>query len=252
MTRIDYFRPASSPRDLSSITESATMTNLALIAVLTLVVLLLLYLFFMNCRSARLRTVVREVEAEVAAKLRREAEIAGAVIEQLTSGTPTDQVIANYQLDRAAVLTHDRTEKPWAWDKDDLADWRNRELVRRSEDVNRKLIVPALASCLVVLAVAAVAITVCYNYLAPQDFQSIPTQSSESQTTLPTPLPLPPSSPSLPISTPPEPTTPDANPIAGSKLGASPDSPETNASDSALPEPVSPSISDDAPQGASQ
>ncbi len=224
------------------------MTNLTLIAILTLVALLLMNLFFMNRRSVRLRTVVREVEAEVASKLRREAEIAAAVIDQLTSGTPTDQVIANYQVDRAAVLTHDRTEKPWAWDKDDMAQWRKRELVRRSEDVNRKLIVPALGSCLVVLAVAAVAITVYYNHLAPQEFQSVQAQGIDSQATLPVPLLIPSSSPLPALSASSESVTADGSP----NLQTPPDSPETNASLSPLQVPVSLPQSDSPVQGISQ
>lgn len=149
------------------------MTNIALIAVLTVVLLLLLYLFFMNRRTAWLRAVVGDVEGELATKLSRESQLAHTVALQLTAGTPTDQVVAEYQRERASILAAARTDKSWAWDKDDLESWRKREVLRRSEEVNRKLVVPAIASCLVVLAVAAVTITVSYNYLAPHELDPV-------------------------------------------------------------------------------
>ena len=168
------------------------MTNIALIAVLTVVLLLLLYLFFMNRRATRLRTVADDVEAELAVKLRRDAEITGGVVAQLTGGIPTDQVVTEYQRERASVLVGDRTDKPWAWDQDELDRWRKRELRRRAEDVNRQLIVPAIASSLLVLAVAAVAITVTYNFLAPEQFDQVAEQDAniDTDTLVPTYDPL--------------------------------------------------------------
>lgn len=190
------------------------MTNLALIAVLGLLVLLLLYVFFMSRRAARLGAIAKDVQEEVAAKLRREAEATEVIVGQIAGGVPADRAITAYQNDRAAILAHDRTDKPWAWGPDDLDQWRKLETARRGEDVNRRLIVPALTSSLVVLAIAAVSITICYNSLTPDQIPSSTSFEAGGETPLPIPFGMPSGSPPTLPESPGAPDTRSATSIA--------------------------------------
>lgn len=181
---------------------------------LGLLSLLLQYIFFMSRRAARFGAIVKDVEDEVAAKLRREAEATAAVVDQVAAGVPADRAITAYQNDRAAILAHGRIEKPWAWGPDDLDRWRKLEFARRGEEVNRRLIVPALTSSLGVLAVAAVSITICYNSLTPDQIPSSTSFEAGGETPLPIPFGMPSGSPPTLPESPGAPDTRSATSIA--------------------------------------
>ncbi len=142
------------------------MTTMALIALLGVMALAILYVFFLGQRASRSAAVRESVEAEVAAKLRQHQEANTNLVEHIVGGVPVDTALGDYQKVVGAILTPDRATEPWNWNADDVERWKRTELHRRSEEVNRRLLLPAIGSSLLIVALTIVAATVYYNFMS--------------------------------------------------------------------------------------
>ena len=166
------------------------MTTMALIALLGVMALAILYVFFLGQRASRSAGVRESVEAEVGAKLRQQQEANTNLVEHIVGGVPVDTALTDYQKVASSILTPDRATEPWNWNADDLERWKKTELHRRNEEVNRKLLLPAIGSSLLIVALTIVAVTVYYNFMSSrQAFTS--SQSPATVTTASGTLPAP-------------------------------------------------------------
>lgn len=129
-----------------------------------------------------------------------------------------DQALAEYHKLRGGILTTEKTDRPWDWGPDDLKAWGKQELRRRAEDVNRRTLLPAVGSSLLVLALTAVVLVICYHSLASHAGRQGPVPSGKSGS-LPPPVPASvPGASQAPADSPPA-------PAPGSDVSSSPPGP---------------------------
>lgn len=139
------------------------MLTIGLTAVFGVIALAVLCAFFNTRRAERLADVRRQVEQEVGLIVRRAEDTDRQMAAALERGEPVDQALANYQ-DRRASLVQTLAAKSWSWDGDDLKTWEAEQLGRRSDEVNRKLLLPAVGGTLFVIALTLMASAVLYNF----------------------------------------------------------------------------------------
>ncbi len=188
------------------------MIVMALIALFGLVAVILLYFFFVSRGAAHRAAAKADIEREVALKLRKAQEVDAELVNAVTAGAAVDQAIADYQRGRAAVLNREKTDQAWAWTADDLEAWKRREARRRYEEINRRSLVPAITTCLLVVTLTLAAIVVYYQFMAAQPGTLPPGQGGSQPAGLPPPAPAAPATP--PPAPPPVAPSPTPDPDA--------------------------------------
>lgn len=142
------------------------MLTLALIVCFGALALVLLSVFCTTRRAGHLARLRQEVEQEVTVIGRRAEQADQELAVTLDGGTPLDQAIGDYHACRAALVPGARSAHPWGWDHDDLARWKAGELRRRSEEMNRRLLLPALGGAVLVIALTITVCAITYHGLA--------------------------------------------------------------------------------------
>lgn len=151
------------------------MITMALVSILGLMALTVVTAVFLAVRSGRLASTAASVDREVGEALRRADDTDAAFADALESGIPLDRALEDYHRARAAIITiPGRTAAAWNWDKTDLAAWRAGELSRRGDAVNRRLLVPALTSALLVVALTVTVVSVQYSFFSAEAVENAP------------------------------------------------------------------------------
>lgn len=168
------------------------MLNMSLMALCGLVVVALVYFFFVTRGAAQQAAARAEFEEIVALKQKRTQEVDAELAQRIVVGASVDQAIGDYQKNRAGILPGEHGEHPWAWTGDDLEAWKKRELRRRLEEVNRRILLPAVVTSLLAIALTTAAIIIYYQFMAAQPQTLVPSLgSSPPQFSAPLPLPHP-------------------------------------------------------------
>lgn len=141
------------------------MLVMALIALFGLVGVVLVSVVAHARGATHRATIEADVEREASTIAHRAQEIDAAFVEHALAGGAVDQAVADYQRERAVVLTGDQPDCPWKWGNDTIQAWQLRERRRRSDEANRRLFVPVIGAALVVVLVTVTAIVVTYQHL---------------------------------------------------------------------------------------
>jgi hypothetical protein len=198
------------------------MIPMTLVAALTVIGLALVYVLASARRGTLLARARQKLEEEEA-KLQASDDAATAeLLQALEGGKTVEQALPDYLQQRGGLLpAQNRSGRRWDWTQEDVERWAETEWARRSAEISRRVLVPALLWGLLLLLAAFVTLGILWQQEGPRKVEdgpgvSVPAESTRSDED---------GEPAAPASTPP--TPPPGRP-APPAAGTPPQAPGTN------------------------
>ncbi|MDC3378726.1 hypothetical protein OAX78_00405 [Planctomycetota bacterium] len=140
---------------------------IALVALFGAGALVFAQLYFANrlrAEQAQARADVEEYERDI---LNKDQKVDRGLSDRVVAN-PGDMsaAIDSWQAERQGLLCLEQAGRTWDWGDDDLRHWSKREIRREQASTRRRLLVPWLATHLVILGLAAGAAAVLYQFHA--------------------------------------------------------------------------------------
>ncbi len=170
------------------------MIAIALIPILGVLLLLALTVSIQSRRAAKMAALRKSVEKKVRTIGRDDAANDQTLVDNIIRGMGIDQALQQFQKTRSALLPGEPTQESTHWSTEQLEAWKSKTLRRGMESINRRLMLPAILSFLVVVSICVVATTVLYQFQSSGQAAAL-TPTSSVPTLAPVPFddtPLPP------------------------------------------------------------
>jgi hypothetical protein len=160
------------------------MLTIAVVPLLGLLSLFLLFVFTAGRRAssvARMKAAVDQLEQTVR---QREQQLVQETLQELVAGKAAAETFKTLLGKRAALVEGNPN-----WDEDDLKQMRKKRLAAESEAINRRLMLPAVAAAVGLVAACVIAIAALYHFHAGSGEDYSPNESVEQFDHQPSPMP---------------------------------------------------------------